>query len=88
MTYEVKKKYAEQGKIAIVVYENGVEKTKKLPLVDIEFVVDDKTYNLRSFVREFLAVKQEADKVPILEAKVLKLKESVAKLIDTLKGEL
>lgn len=88
MTYEVKKKYAEQGKIAIVVYENGVERTKKLPLVDIEFVVDDKTYNLRSFVREFIEVKKEAEKVPSLEAKVLKLKESVAKLIDTLKGEL
>ena len=82
--YTIKKAYAEQKhQIQIYVYENGVEKTKKIPLCDVRMVVDDEVVDLVWLIRE--AREQKKINV-VLRDEIGKLKEENVKMKETIES--
>lgn len=87
--YSIKKLYAEQKhQIQIFVYENGVEKTKKIPLCDVRMVVDDEVVDVAWLVREAREQKKinqaVLDEVRLLKEENAKMKETIETTIRNL----
>lgn len=77
MTYEVKKKYAEQGRVQITIYENGQEKSRKLPLGEIGIFINEKRYTIEELI---VKVEQLANEVLLLTERVEANTKEIEKL--------